>query len=332
VLGGSGYAGQELARLLAGHPELELAAFMGAREGSGRHPAEEAASSARARAAEPLDWARVGDAEGVFLCTPHAASAPLAARCLELGVKVVDLSADFRLRDAALYERVYEHRHPRPELLGEAVYGLTERARERVAKARLVANPGCYPTSVLLPLLALLDAGLVDRARPVVADCKSGLSGAGKTPSERTHFGNVYENFCAYGVGSHRHGPEIRQECGLRDLVFTPHLLPAFRGILSTLYVAAAAGARAADLRAALARAYAGERFVRILERGLPDLRAVQLTNECRIGLADATDSAESGGTVVLVSVLDNLVKGAAGQALQNMNLMLGCEESAGLA
>lgn len=325
VLGASGYTGRELARLLRTHSAIELSAFMGAREDGDPPGRAELPALPVDRPVEALDWRRVEAVDGVFLCTPHAASAPLAARCVALGKKVVDLSADFRLRDSAEYARVYEHRHPHPELLGEAVYGLTERARERVARARLVANPGCYPTSILLPLLALLDAGLVDRARPVIADSKSGVSGAGKNPSARTHFGGVHESFSAYGVGDHRHGPEIRQESGLADLVFTPHLLPVFRGILSTIYASPAGGAKAADFRAALQRAYAGERFVRVFERGLPELNRVQHGNECHIGLAD------SNGLVVIVAAIDNLVKGAAGQALQNMNLMLGCEEADGL-
>lgn len=322
VLGASGYTGRELHRLLGAHPALRLDGFLGAREGV---PPEAPALPVDAPV-EALDWKRVERAQGVFLCTPHAASAVLAKRCLELGKKVVDLSADFRLRDAALYQRVYEHAHPCPELLPEAVYGLTEHARERVAAARLVANPGCYPTSVLLPLLPLFAAGLLERTATIAADCASGVSGAGKNPSERTHFGNAHENYLAYGVGTHRHAPEIHQELGSDKLAFVPHLLPVFRGILATLYVRPAAGRTAADLRACLQQAYRGERFVKVFERGQPELNRVQLTNQCHIALA------EVGELVVICSAIDNLVKGAAGQALQNMNLLLGCEEGAGLS
>lgn len=326
VLGASGYTGRELARLLARHPSIELDGFFSAREGE----APDAPELECDRPVEALDWKRVERSDGVFLCTPHGASALLARRCLELGVKVVDLSADFRLRDPKLYQATYQHAHPAPELLGEAVYGLTELARERVAAARLVANPGCYPTSILLALEPLLAAGLVDAKTTIICDSKSGVSGAGKNPSARTHFGNSHENFLAYGVGNHRHGAEIRQEVGTQDLVFTPHLLPVFRGILSTIYVAPSgkAGAKhsAAQLREHLRATYRGERFVRVFENGLPELNRVQMTNECHLAVVDA------GPRVVLVSAIDNLVKGASGQALQNMNLMLGVEESAGLA
>lgn len=322
ILGASGYTGRELARLLSSHRELELDGFLGAREGV----APEAPELECDRPVEPLDWTRVARCDGVFLCTPHGTSAELAKKLVALGVKVVDLSADFRLKSAEAYRATYGHAHAAPELLLGAVYGLTEHARDAVAKATLVANPGCYPTSILLALKPLLAAGLLDRAHTVVCDSKSGTSGAGKTPSERAHFGNVHENFLAYGVGTHRHAPEIRQESGLGDLVFTPHLLPVFRGILSTIYVKPAAGVKSADLRACLASVYAGERFVRVFSKGQPELNRVQRTNECHLAVAD------SGPLCVLTSALDNLVKGASGQALQNMNLMLGCEEAAGLS
>jgi N-acetyl-gamma-glutamyl-phosphate reductase len=346
ILGASGYTGRELARWLAKHPELELDGFMSSREGVasegpelerervvespglalGRDRVEPLDLALARDRVEPLDWQRVASAQGVFLCTPHGTSAELARRCLELGAKVVDLSADFRLRAPDEYARTYGHAHKAPELLGEAVYGLTEHARDAVAAARIVANPGCYPTSILLPLLPLYNAKLIARDTQVIADAKSGVSGAGKTPSARTHFGAVHENFSAYGVGTHRHTPEIHQAAGTDRIVFVPHLLPAFRGILSTIYVTPVNGAEAAEVRACLQRAYSGERFVRVLANGLPELSDVQHTNECHIGVASC------GASVVIVSAIDNLVKGASGQALQNMNLMLGCEESAGLA
>lgn len=322
ILGASGYTGRELARLLAAHPTLRLAGSFSAREGD----VPDAPELPVDLPIEPLDWRRIGACDGVFLCTPHAASAELAKKVLELGVKVVDLSADFRLPDASLYAKVYEHRHPAPELLAEAPYGLVEHARESVKRARLVANPGCYPTATILPLKPLVEAGLVDLARTVVVDAKSGVSGAGKNPSARTHFGASHENFLAYGVGGHRHAPEIRLHAGVVELVFVPHLLPVFRGILATIYVHPAAGADANSMRAHLTERYAGERFVKVFARGQPELNRVQMTNQCHIAVT------QQDGLVVITSAIDNLVKGASGQAIQNMNLMLGLDEAAGLA
>jgi N-acetyl-gamma-glutamyl-phosphate reductase len=322
VLGASGYTGREIASLLADHPSLELDGFFSAREGEA--PAQP--DLPFDRAVEPLDWKRVARADGVFLCTPHGTSATLAKRCLEHGAKVVDLSADFRLSSPAAYAKVYDHAHPAPELLEEAVYGLTEHARERLATARLVANPGCYPTAVLLALKPLLAAELVDLHDTIVADCKSGVSGAGRNPSARTHFGGVHENFLAYGVGTHRHTPEIHEQAGTTRLAFVPHLLPVFRGILATIYFRPQAGIRAREALGCLVEAYAGEPFVRVYPRGLPELDRVQRTNQCHLGVADAED------LVVVVAAIDNLVKGASGQAIQNMNVLLGLFETEGLA
>lgn len=322
VVGASGYTGRELVRLLARHPGIELRAVMGGRAGQQPDPPELPFDDV----VEPLDLARLAGVDGVFLCTPHGASAELARQVLALGPRVVDLSADFRLRDPAAYAATYGHPHPCPELLAEAVYGLTEHARARLAGARLVANPGCYPTSILLPLVPLLRAGLIDRDAPIVADAKSGTSGAGKAPTARTHFGAVHENFLAYAVGTHRHAPEIRQEAGFDRITFVPHLLPVFRGILTTIYLQPAPGVGADEVRACLREAYAGERFVRVYPRGLPELSRVQRTNFCDLAVAGA------GAHVVVVSAIDNLVKGASGQALQNMNVVLGLPEDAGLA
>jgi N-acetyl-gamma-glutamyl-phosphate reductase len=321
ILGASGYTGRELARLLRGHGSLAVEGLFGGRE----NVAPEAPDLPVDEAALMLDWKRVEKCDGVFLCTPHGASAELAKKCLALGVKVVDLSADFRL-DAAAYQKAYAHAHPAPELLSQAHYGLVEHARDEIAGAELVANPGCYPTSILLALKPLLDADLVASDAPIVADSKSGVSGAGKNPSPRTHFGASHENFLAYGVGTHRHAPEIHRHAGTDRVVFVPHLLPVFRGILSTIYVPTASGIGAGELLAALAKRYAGERFVKVYERGLPELNRVQMTNECHLGVAAC------GELVVVVSAIDNLVKGASGQALQCMNLMLGLEEGAGLS
>ena len=322
IVGASGYTGRELLDLLSRHPRLRATVVMTARAGAAPEPP----AFPNDPTIDALDLDRLAAVDGVFLCTPHGAASAIAKAALAHGKKVVDLSADFRLRDPALYERVYHAAHPAPELLAEAVYGLTEHRRAAVAAARLVANPGCYPTSVLLPVLPLRQAGLLDERAPIIADSKSGTSGAGKAPSERTHFGAVHENFCAYGVGVHRHAPEIQQEAGTQNLVFTPHLLPTFRGILSTLYLTPNAGVTADAVRECLRARYADESFVRVYDKGQPELRCVQRTNQCHIAVA------ASGPLVVVTSAIDNLVKGASGQALQNMNLMLGLPEGDGLS
>jgi N-acetyl-gamma-glutamyl-phosphate reductase len=322
VVGSSGYAGRELCGLLADHPAIDLWAGM-----SSRAADDPGASLTDAQTA--LDPGRFGEADVVFLCTPHGKAAPLARAALQAGSAVVDLSADLRLRDAELYAEVYGLPHPAPELLDQAVYGLTERARPQLGEARVVANPGCYPTSILLPLLPLLEADLLEHDAPIVADAKSGVSGAGKAPSEVTHFGNVHDNFRAYQIGSHRHAPEIAQVAGIDRLVFVPHLLPCLRGILTTLYLTPHPGRapeQSADLfRMCLQEAYAGEPFVRVLEQGTPELRDVLHTNRCHLAVHAA------GPMVVVTSALDNLLKGAAGQALQNANLLLGLQETLGL-
>lgn len=321
IVGATGYTGQELRRLLTDHP-----GFGTPLRWTARTPAPDAPDRPDPGAPEPFDPEQLTELDGLFLCTPHGVSAPLVRAAVGAGCPVVDLSADFRLRDPEVYADAYGAPHAAPELLEEAVYGLTEHERARVASARVVANPGCYPTSVLLPLLPLLSAGLVDGADTLVCDCKSGVSGAGNNPGPGNLFGAVHDNFRAYGVGRHRHAPEIHQEAGTSNLLFVPHLLPVFRGILSTIYLRPARGLRARDLRAQLQDRYAGEPFVRILEEGQPTLADVRMTNRCHVALED------QDGHVVVTSVLDNLVKGAAGQALQNMNLLLGFPEQTGLA
>jgi N-acetyl-gamma-glutamyl-phosphate reductase len=274
----------------------------------------------------PLD-----EADVVFLCLPHAAAAETAQVALAAGARVIHLSADFRLRDAATYAQWYGHNHPAPELLAEAVYGLTEVCRTELPGARLVANPGCYPTSILLALRPLLlsDVGL---AGPIIADSKSGVSGAGRAPTQTTHFVEVADNFSPYKIGrAHRHLPEMEQaiarwRAGGPALVFSPHLLPVPRGILSTIYVTLDKEAAEADLRGLYAAAYDGEPFVEVLPAGeLASLAHVNHTNRCAIALTLA------GRTLILTSAIDNLIKGAAGQAVQNMNVMFGCEETEGL-
>jgi len=321
VVGATGYAGGELCKLIAAHPQLELAIAMSARaEGGERVARTPGAANVEAYAPE-----RFSDLDGVFVCAPHGTSAPIVQTALRSGTRVVDLSADFRLKDAACYEATYGIHHCAPELLDDAVYGLTEHARDAVANAQLVANPGCYPTSIQLTLLPLYEQGLIARDSQVIADCKSGLSGAGKSANVRTHFGNVHENFLAYGIGTHRHMPEIHQAAGTDTIHFVPHLLPVERGILTTLYVRPETGIDQMAVRSCLAEKYSAEPFVHVRSEGLPELKDVQRTNRCDIAVA------ESGGLIVIVSVIDNLLKGAAGQALQNMNLMLGINESEGL-
>jgi N-acetyl-gamma-glutamyl-phosphate reductase len=334
IMGGSGYTGVELMRLIAGHPGLELTA-VSSRQHQGRSVAEvfgalEGAVELDFCAPEPAELAL--RAELVFLAVPHQAAMAAAGPLLAAGAKVVDLSADFRLRDAAVYEKWYVP-HTAPELLSQAVYGLCEHYREEIRAARLVANPGCYVTSVLLPLIPLLREGLVEPAG-LIADSASGVSGAGRKAKENLLHGEVHEAFQAYAVTGHRHTPEMEQELSLAAggevrLTFTPHLLPMDRGILSTIYARPAAGADEAAVRAAWRRAYGEEPFLRLLPPGrLPNTKEVRGTN--RAQLACATDP--RSGLLKLFCSLDNLTKGASGQAVQNANLMLGLEETAGLA
>ena len=321
ILGASGYTGRELLRIIRGHPRMQADLLMTARPGVTPEPPPLGVDPQ----IEPLDLDRLQQVDGVFLCAPHGAAAELARDALAAGCKVVDLSADFRLRDAALHRATYGEDRA-PELRSIAVYGLTEFARDAVAEARLVANPGCYPTAVVLPLSPLIAAGLVELDADVIADCTSGGSGAGKTPTERTQFGAVHENFLAYAVGTHRHQPEIAQELGSDRVLFVPHLLPVFRGILATIWFRPSPGTTRAAVLDCLDEVFAAEPFVRVHHRGLPELDRVQRTNFCDVGVAAVQSR------IVVVSVIDNLMKGASGQAVQNMNLMLGLDETEGLS
>lgn len=330
VFGSTGYTGLELLGILARHPGVEIG-FACSGSMAGRSLSEVHPQAPDIPMIAP-DAAPLETVEAVFLCLPHAASATMARRALDAGARVIDLSADFRLRDPDAYARWYGGPHPHPELLDEAVYGLTEWVRPLLPAARLVANPGCYATSVLMPLAPLALAGALDKSGSIVADSKSGVSGAGRPPKAHTHFVEVAENFGPYAIGrSHRHLPEMEQILAgwgpAPPLIFSPHLLPVRRGILSTLYVPLAAGWDEARARAALADAYAGEPFVRLLPEGqLPSLAHVVGTNRCAIGTAGV-----HAGTLLLCSALDNLVKGAAGQAVQNLNAMFGVGEGEGL-
>jgi N-acetyl-gamma-glutamyl-phosphate reductase len=322
VAGATGYAGQELLRVLARHPavRLTLATASTAESAARRLPALARIWNG---SLTPLDAdALAREADLVFLALPDTAAAELAPRLVAAGVRVIDISGAFRLRDAAQRKTWYPETRTLPDGL---VYGLTEWARPQLPAARMVANPGCYPTTSLLPLLPLVKGGLLLPGADIIIDAKSGVSGAGKSPREWTHFSEVHGSLAAYGVFGHKHGAEIAQEVG-RDVTFTPHLVPINRGILATIYVRVAPGTSEADLAATFERAYADAVFVRLVGSDLPEVKHVAYTNFCDIGWR-----VDPSGRVILVSVLDNLVKGAAGQAVQNMNVMLGLDEQAGL-
>lgn len=332
ILGASGYTGAELLRLLLPHPQVRIAALTG--ESQAGKPLGEVyphlafAGMPGLVTVEQVDFSGI---DAVFCCLPHGTTQAVIA-ALPDHVKVIDLSADFRLADPALYAQWYGHPHAAPELQKEAVYGLTEHARDAVSKARLVANPGCYPTSAQLPLMPLLKLGLISRAG-IIIDAKSGITGAGRSAKQANLFTELDGGFSAYGIGHHRHTPEIEQGLSLAagaavQVTFTPHLVPMSRGILSTIYVTLAPGAEAADLRNALLHAYADEPFVHVLPQGqAPATQHVRGTNECRIGVFESAVP----GQAILISVIDNLVKGASGQAVQNFNLMFGLDETLGL-
>jgi len=331
IVGGTGYTGVELLRLLAGHPAVKLAVITS--RGEQGAAASDLFPNLRGRMDLVFVEPSVSVLEAcdvVFFATPNGTAMQMAPALIEAGVRIVDLAADFRLRPAAEWERWYGMPHACPELLAEAVYGLPEINRDAIGGARLVANPGCYPTAVQLGLLPLLEQGLVDPQR-LIADAKSGVSGAGRKPALNTLLCEASDNFKAYSVPGHRHLPEIRQ--GLAaiagqevGLTFVPHLTPMLRGIHATLYgVLTNTGV---DLQARYEQRFAAEPFVDVLPAGShPETRSVRGANVCRI----AVHRPQQGDTVVVLSVIDNLVKGAAGQAVQNMNLMFGLPETAGL-
>ena len=329
IFGATGYTGLELVKLLRRHPAAHIA-FVTSQSQAGKTLRDVFPSAPAlplvAGADAPLDAIDVA-----FLCLPHAAAAETATVALSAGVRVIDLSADFRLRDATTYANWYAHEHPAPHLLAEAVYGLTEVYRAKLPGARLVANPGCYPTSVLLALWPLLRADVTING-PIIADSKSGVSGAGRAPTQSTHFVEVADNFSAYKIGrAHRHLPEMEQaiaqwRTAAPALIFSPHLLPVPRGILSTIYLTFEHDVTEAALRGLYAAAYDSEPFVDVLPPGeTAALAHVIHSNRCAIGLTLA------GRTLILTSAIDNLIKGAAGQAVQNMNAMFGLAETAGL-
>jgi N-acetyl-gamma-glutamyl-phosphate reductase len=327
IVGGTGYTGVELLRLLARHPQVELTAITSRKE-AGMKVAE---MFPNLRGRIGLAFATPEDAglekcDLVFFATPNGVAMQQARALLDAGVKVIDLAADFRIKDVADWASWYKLEHACPELVAEAVYGLPEVNRDAIRTARLVANPGCYPTATQLGFLPLIENGLVDTSH-LVADCKSGVSGAGRKAETQILFAEAADNFKAYAVPGHRHLPEIRQGLSLAaghqvGLTFVPHLTPLIRGIHATLY---ARLAKDADLQALYERRYAGEPFVDVLPAGShPETRSVRGANVCRIAL----HRPQGGDVVVVLSVIDNLVKGAAGQAVQNMNLMSGFPET----
>lgn len=332
VVGASGYTGAELLRLLIRHPHVRIAALTADR--SAGRPIGEIFPHLDGYGLPPLirlDELEADRFDALFLCLPHGLTQRVV-RDLPRGPKIIDLSADFRLRDPELYARTYGHSHEAPELQKEAVYGLTEHYREAVRRTWLVANPGCYTTAAELPLVPLLREGAID-PDAIIIDAKSGVSGAGREAKTGSLFCEVTEGMHAYGVATHRHTPEIEQ-C-LSDfagrplaITFTPHLVPMSRGILATIYVRLVNGLDARGVHAILDRAYSDEPFVRVLPfEQLPATRHVRGSNLCLIGV----HRSRVPGQAILVSVLDNLVKGASGQAVQNLNVLFGVDERAGL-
>ncbi len=333
IVGGTGYTGVELLRLLATHPVAEVAVIT-SRSAAGLAVADMFPSlrgHVDLRFSEP-DLGRLAACDLVFFATPNGTAMAMVPELLAAGTRVIDLAADFRLKDPGEWEQWYGMPHACPGLLEEAVYGLPETDRSAIRAARLVANPGCYPTATLLGLAPLVETDLVD-PESLIADCKSGVSGAGRKASLGMLMGECGESFKAYAVPGHRHLPEIRQGLARMagrapGLVFVPHLVPMIRGIHATLYARLRAR-DPGDLQQLFERRYADEPFVDVMPAGAhPETRSVRGANQCRI----AVHRPQDGDTLVVLSVIDNLVKGAAGQAVQNMNLMLGLEETAGLS
>ena len=336
IVGASGYTGAELVRLLVRHPGVEIAAMSADRKAGQAmgevfpHLAAVVADAAlpELTTVQAIDWNGIDVA---FCGLPHGTTQEVVAS-IPSAVKVIDLSADFRLADVAVYSQWYGQSHKAPDLQNEAVYGLTEIARDRIAAARLIACPGCYPTSSLLPLVPLLEAGAI-ATDDIIIDAKSGVSGAGRAAKESNLFAEVAEGVHAYGIAAHRHAPEIEQALSSAagtpvTANFTPHLMPMNRGILATIYIRLAVGVSTDQARAVLAKRYDCEPFVRVLPEGVaPATRHVRGSNHCLIGVFPD----RLPGRAIVLSVIDNLVKGASGQAIQNMNLICGFPETTGL-
>jgi N-acetyl-gamma-glutamyl-phosphate reductase len=333
IVGGTGYTGVELLRLLAVHPQVQLTAITSRKEDG--LPVADMFPSLRGRvelAFSSPDKADLTSCDVVFFATPHGVAMAQAPGLLKAGVKVIDLAADFRIKDQATFEKWYKIPHTAPELLEEAVYGLVELNREDIRKARLIANPGCYPTTMQLGYYPLLKAGVID-AGNLIADCKSGVSGAGRKAEIGTLFSEASDNFKAYGVAGHRHTPEtsaqLQRYTGQQvGLTFTPHLVPMIRGMFSTLYARLTKDIDNAALQAMFEEEYKDAQFVDVMPFGsLPETRSTRGANTLRIAL----HRPDNGDTVVILVVQDNLVKGASGQAVQCMNLMFGLQEDTGL-
>ena len=332
IIGGTGYTGVELIRLLYAHPEVEIVAIT-SRSEAGRTLGElfpNFVGLSNLEFTEP-SAAPLQFCDLIFFATPNGTAMRVAPELLSAGKKVIDLAADFRLKDAAVWQQWYGEEHACAELLPDAVYGLPEINREEIKQANLIANPGCYPTSVILGLLPLLEQGMVDVTH-LIADAKSGVSGAGRGAKVGSLHAEVSENFKAYGIAGHRHLPEITQILNTVtsgdavELTFIPHLLPMNRGIHATLY-ATLSEQYSEDLTALYRTRFAEEPFVTVIDAGLhPETRAVRGTNQCILSVNRVSDR-----QIVVLSVIDNLVKGAAGQAIQNMNLMYGLPESMGI-
>tara|TARA_B100000676_G_C17985259_1_gene791520 strand:+ start:99 stop:1175 length:1077 start_codon:yes stop_codon:yes gene_type:complete len=344
VVGGSGYTGIELIRLLLVHPGVELVTVTSRAE-AGRPLADFFPSFRGHPVAETLEFQPpeveiLKKADIVFFATPNGTAMKSTTELVAAGVKVIDLAADFRLQNEAQWQEWYSMDHAAPELLGKAIYALADIEKEKQKEVSVIGNPGCYPTSVQLPLIPLLKAGLIDLAQPIIADCKSGISGAGRSSKTEHSYSEVSEDFTAYGIEKHRHWIEIRnglvaaagatEEANNMSFTFTPHLLPMPRGIFSTIYVTLKdqtdAGVEAA--RKAIGQAYADSAFVHLLPEGqVPHTKSVRGSNSCHLNLFKA-----KSGQLVITSAIDNLMKGAAGQAVQNMNLMFGLPEGQGLS
>ncbi|MCP4107952.1 MAG: N-acetyl-gamma-glutamyl-phosphate reductase [Desulfobacteraceae bacterium] len=333
VVGATGYAGAELVRILSGHPDVELA-FMSSRQYAGVLFEKVYPSMAGVvdLACEEFSADRICEkTDFIFTALPHKIPMEIVPEFVRRGKRVVDLSADFRFRDVSEYESFYQP-HTAKDLLEQAVYGLCEIYHDRIKNAAVIGNPGCYPTSVLLPLIPLLKSNILDIAT-IIADSKSGVSGAGRSPSLTAHFCEVNESFKAYKVASHRHNPEMEEVLSLEagqpvNITFVPHLVPMTRGMLTTVYASLAKKVSDEDIRDCIESFYEGCAFVRLCsDDRMPDTLHVRGTNYCDIGFK----LDERNNRLVLVSAIDNLVKGAAGQAVQNMNIMLGLNETAGL-
>jgi N-acetyl-gamma-glutamyl-phosphate reductase len=334
IVGGTGYTGVELLRLLAIHPDVELTAITS--RGEAGMPVADMFPSLRGYVdlafTDPAS-ADLNACDVVFFATPYGVAMSQAKALLAANVKVIDLAADFRLQDTAVFEKWYKMPHSCPDILSNAVYGIPELNREQIKSAQVIGNPGCYPTTVLLGLAPLLEQGLIDFSAPIIADSKSGVSGAGRKAEVSTLFAESSDTMKAYGVAGHRHHPEIHAQLtqlAKADLqfIFVPHLIPMIRGMLSTIYVKLTAQAKTMDLQALYEQRYQHERFVDVMPAGsLPETRSVRGSNQIRVALHKQADA----GYLTLVVVQDNLVKGAAGQAIQNMNIMFDLPEATGL-